>query len=441
MNQAATETRLPFWLKGNFGPIYKHTTADSLPVEGAIPAELNGRYLRIGPDPKFGHSDHWFLGDGMVHGIELNAGKVNWYRSRHVKTAAYDRDGDYDVMASLGGLDQSLANTHVISHAGRILALEELHLPYELTPELDTVGAYDFNGKLQTGMTAHPKVCGKNGELLFFAYGLVPPYLTYHRVSAAGELVQSEQIEVKGATMVHDFNVTENFIIFMDLPLTFDISDLSKPGIPLKWDEDYGARLGVMPRDGSNDDVTWYDIDPCYAYHPVNAYEDGDDIVIDVCRSSSVMKQDVQVWPVLHRWTIDRRAGRVTETPLDDVPVEFPRVPDRLVGQPYRYGYMVELDRKNGSCGVAVRKHDFVDNSHETFHLAASQRCGEPVFVPAEGAVNEDDGYLLFFIYDELADNSEFLILDARNLQAEPLARVKLPVRVPYGFHGNWIAD
>lgn len=442
-DQIATEQPLPFWLEGNFGPVSKETTANELEVIGEIPAELNGRYLRIGPDPKSGHSDHWFMGDGMVHGVELSAGKVNWYRNRFVQTPIYNKaTPGYDIMDALGGLDHSVANTHIVSHAGKILALEELHHPFEMTPELETVGAYDFDGSLKTGMTAHPKLCAKTGELLFFAYSLLPPYLTYHRVSPEGKLVQSEAIDVKGATMVHDFNITENYVIFMDLPLMFDIGDMSGSGMPLKWNEEYGARLGVMPRNGGNNDVVWYEIDPCYVYHPVNAYESGNKIVIDVCRRDHYLKPGVApAFPLLYRWEIDQDSGATTSTQLGDIPVEFPRIPDRLVGQPYRYGYLLELELESGATGIGIQKYDFDTNTHRSHALPEHQRCGEPVFVPSEKAEAEDDGYLLCFVYDHNEEKSQLVILDARNIEAEPLARIKLPVRVPYGFHGSWIAD
>ena len=225
----------------------------------------------------------------MIHGVELANGNANWYRNRYVKTPVYEQP-DADPMTLLTDMTQSLANTHIISHAGRILALEEGHWPFrELSKDLDTIGAYNYDGKLATGMTAHPKTCAETGELLFFAYTMMPPYVTYHRVSANGELLQSEPITVKGATMVHDFNITSNYVIFMDLPLVWNLENMSA-GLPIQWSDEYGARLGVMPRNGSDKDVVWYDIDPCYVYHPLNAYEEGDDIVIDVCRMAHSMK-------------------------------------------------------------------------------------------------------------------------------------------------------
>ena len=234
----AVDHEKPFWLSGNFAPTFEEVTAESLEVTGSIPPELNGRFFRNGANPKSGESAHWFLGNGMLHGVELENGRANWYRNRYVRTPLLDDDGS-DPMASMADLSMSLANTHVVQHAGKILALEEAHWPYEISPRLDTVGPHDFDGRLKTGMTAHPKVCPETGELLFFSYGMMPPYVTYHRADAAGRLVQSEAIEVKGATMVHDFNVTRNHVVFMDLPVVFDLNRLDN-GMPMCWSDDYG---------------------------------------------------------------------------------------------------------------------------------------------------------------------------------------------------------
>lgn len=435
--QAVAQT--PFWLSGNFAPTFEEVTATDLKVTGSIPPELKGRYLRNGANPQSGESAHWFLGNGMIHGVELGAGKANWYRNRYVQTPVM-QNPEADPMTLIGDMSQSLANTHIISHAGRILALEEGHWPFELSKTLDTVGAYNYDGKLATGMTAHPKICPETGELLFFAYGMAPPYLTYHRASASGELVQSEAIEVKGATMVHDFNITRNHVIFMDLPLVWNFDNIAS-GLPIQWSDDYGARLGVMPRNGSNKDVVWYDIDPCYVYHPLNAYEDGDDIVIDVSRLSHSMKPGVaDVPPVLHRWTIHQSKGRVSESQIDDKAVDFPRVPDSKVGLKHRYGYMAEF--ANGLPTAATfRKYDMNSGESTAHQLGAGRHGGEPVFVPAANGTAEDDGYLLSFVYDEADNKSELIIVDASQMGNDPIARVHLPNRVPAGFHGSWVAD
>ncbi len=439
MSEAAAE-QTPFWLSGNFAPTFDEVTETKLEVTGSIPPELNGRYLRNGANPQTGESPHWFLGNGMIHGVELNNGKANWYRNRYVRTPMLD-DPQANAMEVLDDRSKSLANTHIIGHAGKILALEEGHWPFELSPDLETVGPYSYNGKLETGMTAHPKICAETGELLFFAYGMVPPYLTYHRASADGELLQSEVIEVKGATMVHDFNITRNFAIFMDLPLVWNLENAANTGLPIQWSDEYGARLGVMPRNGNNQDVVWYDIDPCYVYHPLNAYEEGSDIIIDVCRMAHSMKPDAgEVPPVLYRWTIHQDKGTVSESQLDDRAVEFPRVPDAVVGLKHRYGYTAEFG-SGLPAAAAFRKYDLQTGATSAHELGAGRMGGEPVFVPAAGASAEDDGYLLSFVYDQAVNRSELVIVNANDVTQAPVARIHLPTRVPAGFHGSWIAD
>lgn len=438
MSEQSASTEKPFWLTGNFAPIYEEFTETQLKVTGSIPPELNGRYFRNGSNPPSGETAHWFLGSGMIHGVELANGQANWYRNRYVQTPLLADDAA-DPMNSMDDRTRSLANTHIIGHAGKILALEEGHWPFELSPTLETVGAYNYDGKLKGGMTAHPKICPETGELLFFYYSMTPPYMTYHRASADGELIQSEEIEVKGSTMVHDFNVTRNHIIFMDLPLVWNFENFNG-GLPIQWSDDYGARLGVMPRDGANKDVVWYDIDPCYVYHPMNAYEDGDDIIVDVCRLAHSMKAGAaDVPPVLHRWVIHQDEGRVSEQQLDDRSVDFPRVPDSRVGLPYRYGYTAQFG--DGPTASSFVKYDMQTGRSATHELKNGRAGGEPVFVPAAGATAEDDGYLLTYVYDPADNLSELIIMEASNMEQEPVARIHLPTRVPAGFHGSWIAD
>ncbi|MFT4615743.1 MAG: carotenoid cleavage dioxygenase-like enzyme [Bacteroidia bacterium] len=434
MNQAVEK---PFYLKDNFGPVAQETSADHPEVRGTIPAALNGRLLRNGPNPQTGWSDHWFFGNGMVHGVEFENGKANWYRNRYVKTTLL-ADPEADSVEALMELDKSAANTHVVAHAGKILALEEAHLPWEISPELDTVGLCDFDGKLALPMTAHPKICPTTGEMLFFGYGLFPPFLTYHRVNAAGELIQSEEITVPKGTMMHDFNITENYVIWMDLPAVWDIESATGGGLPINWDLSYGARLGVMPRTGSDSDVVWYDIDPCYVFHPLNAYEEGDNIVLDVCRKVSVMQDDVEAPAHLTRWVIDRNAGTVSETQIDDRSIEFPRICPSVVGLKYRYGYAAGL-AESAPYGERYIKYDMSDFSSKTVELGEGREGSEAVFVKNPDGNSEDDGWLMAYVYDNATDSSEILILDALTMSSEPVARVLLPARVPMGFHGSWV--
>ena len=434
----ARQEKAPFWLRDNFAPTFEERTVSDLKVIGQIPESLQGTLLRNGANPQSGESAHWFLGNGMLHGVRIEAGQAKWYRNRYVKTPLYLKP-DGDVMDGLGDMTMSAANTNVIQHAGKIMALEEGHWPFVVSNELETVGPNNYGGKLEGAMTAHPKICPETGELLAFSYGMTPPYLTYLRASASGELLQTEQIEVPGATMIHDFNVTRNFVIFMDLPAVWNFEGMATTGLPILWDESYGARLGVMPRNGGNADVVWYEIDPCYVFHPLNAYENGDKIVIDVCRMDDTMKPGSSAPPMLYRWTIDQASGRVTETQLDDRVVDFPRVADAVVGLKHQYGYCAAF-AGSAPYGEGLIKYDLEAGTSEYRHLDGGQ-ASEAVFVKDPTASGEDGGFLLSYVYQPEIDQSEVLILNAQDMLGEPVARIQIPARVPAGFHGNWIGD
>jgi len=443
----ASHEKKPFHLRGNYAPVMEEVTALDLAVDGALPPELNGRYLRNGANPKSGTSPHWFAGDGMIHGIELRDGKAQWYRNRWVQTRALN-EPKARMIGDDGVVDRTIgvSNTHIVGHAGKILALVESSFPCELTPDLETVGPYDYHGKLESAMTAHPKLCPITGELHFFGYGFFEPYLTYNRVSAAGELVQSEPIEVTGSTMMHDFSITENHVIFMDLPVVFDLDLAMQGGMPYKWDDDYPSRVGVMPRSTADQtygsaDVQWFDVDPCYVFHPMNSFQDSaGNIVMDTARYPELWRQNTnfQNDAALHRWTIDLESGTVSETALDDRAIEFPRVAESLVGLKNRFGYAVASfdDRES-----TLVKYD-LDTASSTAHsFGDSQIPGEAVFVPRDGATTEDDGWLLTYVYDKPSNSSSFVVLDAADVTAAPQATVQLPQRIPFGFHGSWIAD
>ncbi|MDB2328362.1 carotenoid oxygenase family protein [Pseudomonadales bacterium] len=434
----AIQEKAPFWLRDNFAPTFEERTVSDLKVIGQIPESLQGTLLRNGANPQSGESAHWFLGNGMLHGVRIEAGQAKWYRNRYVKTPLYLKP-DGDVMDGLGDMTMSAANTNVIQHAGKIMALEEGHWPFVVSNELETVGPNNYGGKLEGAMTAHPKICPETGELLAFSYGMTPPYLTYLRASASGELLQTEQIEVPGATMIHDFNVTRNFVIFMDLPAVWNFEGMATTGLPILWDESYGARLGVMPRNGGNADVVWYEIDPCYVFHPLNAYENGDKIVIDVCRMDDTMKPGSSAPPMLYRWTIDQASGRVTETQLDDRVVDFPRVADAVVGLKHQFGYCAAF-AGSAPYGEGLIKYDLEAGTSEYRHLDGGQ-ASEAVFVKDPTASGEDGGFLLSYVYQPEIDQSEVLILNAQDMLGEPVARIQIPARVPAGFHGNWIGD
>jgi carotenoid cleavage dioxygenase-like enzyme len=445
-----TSEEKPFHLQGNFAPVKEEITATDLKVIGAIPPELQGIYARNSANPVSGHSDHWFLGNGMVHGVCLEGGEAKWYRNRYVDTPFY-RDPTIERISNTGQIDYTAAaaNTHVIQHARKIMALEEGSFPFILDRELNTLGHHDFDGRLEGPMTAHPKICPITGELLMFSYGQLPPYFVYHRVSPDGKLVQSEEIAVNGPTMHHDFAITEKYAIVMDLPVIFDLQLALQGTMPFHWSDDYPARMGLIPRTGTNDQVKWFDVDPCYVFHGLNAYDDGDDVVFDACRISEIWRDAGSMdsgngESTLHRFTFNTKTGTTSEQTLDERGMDFPRVADASVGQKHRYGYTVMLGQgEGGQPGFGgLLKTNFADGTSKLNDFGENRNPSEPSFVPAAGAdPQSDEGYVMSYVHDEASNKTEFVILDATNFDGEPIARVKLPQRVPYGFHGSWMPD
>jgi carotenoid cleavage dioxygenase-like enzyme len=436
----------PWHLRGNFAPVQDEVDVVDLPVEGRLPDGLVGTYVRNGFNPRNGPSPHWFFGHGMLHAVELGEGGRTRYRNRYVRTPYLAHDGT--------GMDWVLdpacspANTHVVRHDGRWLALEEQHQPYAVDDDLETIGVEDFGGRVTGTFTAHPKTDPATGELLAFGYQLVQePYLTYHRIAPDGRVLQQEPVTIPNPVMMHDWNVTEHHVVFMDLPVRFGLDRAMQGREPFFWDPDAGARLGVMPRHGTDGDVTWYEIDPCYVFHPLNAYEADDRIELLVCRQRQAMAggfADIEgARASLWRWSIDRATGRVTETQLDDRLADFPRVDDRRTGLATRYGYLAQLREEPGvgaAMGSELYRYDLQEGTVQTHTTNASTRVGEPVFAPAGPDAAEDEGWVLVLAHDEAEGRTELRIIDARDFAGPPVARVLLPQRVPYGAHGSWRA-
>jgi carotenoid cleavage dioxygenase-like enzyme len=429
----------PFWEQGNLAPVQEEITAFDLPVEGAIPPELRGLYARNGANPRQGHAGHWFMGDGMVHGVSLRDGRAEWYRNRWVRTPRFA-----GAPRKPGDIRSGTANTNVIAHAGRIMALVEVALPMLMSRELETLGFDDYDGKLNTAFTAHPKICPLTGELHFFGYGHQPPYLTYHAVDASGRLMRSQPIPVKGPTMVHDFAITSGHIVLMDLPVVFDKASAQRGTMPFAWSDDYGARLGVLPRGAGVEALRWVEVEPCYVYHVANAFEEADGtIVLDVAwyrehwrgGPSSTSFDNA----VLKRWRVAPGASRAEEQFLDDRSIEFPRVNDQLAGSPHAVVYAVETNDDIAAARYSsVVKYDLTSGKTAR-HDFETGLPSEFTYVPAADGRAEDDGWLIGFVYDRARHASDLVILDAQRIEAKPIARIGLPVRVPQGFHGNWM--
>ncbi len=439
------------YLAGNFAPVTDERDDADLPITGAIPPRLDGLLVRNGPNPIAPDpaSYHWFLGDGMLHAIELRGGRAR-YRNRWVRTDAAARalgeEPVPDQPAECNDLD-AVSNTHVVAHAGRILALVESSLPNEMGTDLSTGGRFDFDGRLRSPMTAHPKVDPVTGELHFFGYDVFgPPWLRYHVADASGALVRTEPIDIAGPSMVHDFQITERHVVWLDLPVVFDFDLVGERPFPARWMPEYGARVGVMPRDGGNADVRWFEVEPCYVFHPLNGYDDGDTVVVDVVRHETMFRDDrygpADRPPRLDRWSIDLVAGKVREETLDDRPQELPRVDERRVGRPHRYGYAprVGIEESSSPEFRSLLKHDLHRGVTDTHEVGAGRAAGEAVFVPASPDAGEDEGWVLAVVYDATRDTSDVVVIDASDFTGSPVATVHLPRRVPHGFHGSWVA-
>jgi len=425
-----------WWLSGNYAPVPDEIEAFDLEVVGALPPELDGLFLRNGPNPYPQGTSHWFIGDGMLHGVRLSGGEALWYRNRYVDTIAHRNDMPENLAAGR-------ANTSVKAHAGRLYALYETAVPVEIDPtDLTTLGEYDFGGALRRPMSAHPKIDPVTGEMVFIGYAPFPPYLTYHVVDASGALRSSVEIEIDHAPMMHDMQLTESYALLLDFPVHFDFSLLETQGFPFRWVEDAPSRIGVLPRDGSDATVTWFEIDTCFVFHTFNAHEADGRVVLEGCRMPHLWREgihDVSQQPYPWRWTLDLETGGVTEEQLDERAADFPIIDPRRAARANRMSYALRLD-DGGPTRVAaptgILKLDRETGATDVWD-AGHYQPDEALFVPVGDG--EDEGWMLTMAFDGTTHRSEVLVLDASALSAGPVARVRMPRRVPHGFHGTWL--
>lgn len=438
------------YLQGAFGPVTDEVTLVDLDVAGALPAELDGRYLRNGPNPVDADPEtyHWFLGSGMVHGLRLRDGRAEWYRNRYVldgETAAQlgrpDRGGPVHA-----GMDGPV-NTNVIGIGGRTFALVEAgSYPIELTDELDTIGRNPFDGTLAGSFTAHPKPHAPTGELHAVTYWWPEESVHHVVVGVDGRVRRDVEVPVGGRPMVHDHALSASRVALFDFPVQFDVdAAMSGKRFPYRWVDDREARIGLLPIDGDADQVVWCSVDPCYVYHPANAVDlDDGCFQVDVVRHPSTFRTDEhgpsEGPPHLARWTVDPSSGKVREEQLDDLPIEFPRFDDRRAGRSYRYAYAAGLGLSGEvAADGSVVRYDLDTGGRERWEPGDGKVAGEFVVVPRDGSSTEDDAWLVGLVHDSTDDRAELAVLAADDLVSGPVATVEIPVRIPIGFHGNWV--
>lgn len=463
--------QFPF-LQGAFAPVTEEVTAYDLPVTGRIPRDLDGRYLRNGPnvmgleDPR---AHHWMLGQGMVHGVRLRDGRAEWYRNRWIRSSG--------VAAALGERypwpvpdDDFATNTHVIPYKGRVLALQESGpLPYLLDEELATAGPYDFGGTLSGAFTAHTKYDARADELHAVTYYPTWDHVRHLVVDHTGRVARTTRIPVADSPMMHDFALTERYVVVFDTPVTFDAAAAQAGAIvPYRWNDRHPARVGVLPRAGGP--VRWFEADPSSYYsHTLNAYDDGHGVVVDFISFPSPFYAagrgtdgpSATGTPRLERWRIDLERGRLRTARLDDRPQEFPRVREGLVAHRHRYGYSataaamwtayeaVDGTPPDAHFGNALIKHDLLRGTTQVHRFPRGAAASEAVFVPRDPSADaggtdlrrsaEDDGYVLSYVHNPDRGAADLVVLAAQDFLAPPLARIHLPARIPLGFHGSWI--
>ncbi len=443
------------YLSGNLAPVTDEITVEDLEVTGSVPSELEGRWLRNGPNPVGdveAESYHWFTGSGMVHGVRLRDGRAEWYRNRWIRgDAETEALGEDPVSRPEGAKTGMGPNTSVGGFAGHTWALVEAGLtPMKLSYELESVAFDDFGGTLANGFSAHPKYDATTGELHAMCYSWpdLVDHVEYVVVGADGRVIKKVDVPVPDMPMIHDMSLTDNWAIVYDLPITVSL-DLVAQGstFPFAWNPEHPSRVGLLDRTAETaDDIIWCDAPARYVFHPLNAYEAEGRVVVDLCAHGTKFKNDVQGplgddAPTLDRWTVDPTARTVTEERVDDRAHEMPGCNPQVSRRKHRFGYTMEATSNPITSPASTFKTDFETGAVVEHDHGEGRGGGEPIFVPRADGTAEDDGWVMVAVYDAERDSSDLVVIDAQNFGTSEVARVHFPRRVPEGFHGAWVPD
>lgn len=429
------------YLQGVYAPVFEEQDEQDLQVEGEIPRGLNGVFMRNGPNPQFEPSSYQFPmdGTGMIHAVYFQDGKVR-YRNRWVRTKEFllERDAGRRIYGPTFGPPPTanLANTNIIRHAGKFLALWEGGKPYSMDRDLNTLGVYDFDGRLPGALSAHPKIDPETGEMIAVAYDSIASRLDYLVVNSNGVLEKALSFDSPWPAMIHDVAITRNYAVVFVCPYVMEIP-------APQWRPALGTAVAVIPRRGTEQGIRWFETSPFFHFHVMNAFERDQYIEIQLPWFSSY-GATVPGRLELHRLRINLESRTILDEQLDDCACEFPRINERFAMRENRFGYAAFRDRRPNEQPLsgtfeAIARYDFRTGGREVNTLPAGEFVGEPVFVPASSGQVEDEGYLITFVYSAATDRSSLYIYDARNLYAPPIARIKLPCRVPAGLHASWI--
>lgn len=455
-------------------------------VEGTLPSDLAGMLVRVGGDPLYPRrfeNDSTASSDGYVSAFYFNDGTVH-YRGRYVRTERMlaNRKARRELFGmyrnpftddpSVAGLDRTVANTAPLAHHGKLFALKEDGLPYEIDPlSLETNGRYDFSGNYKSEtFSAHPKIDPITGELICYgsqATGLLSDDLFIYTVDREGTVLKEVRIKVPYVSMVHDIAITENYILIPVWGYVTSMERLRSGAVHWGWDDTAPAYVGVLPRRGEASDIRWFKGPPGKAtVHTVNAWEEGDKIHMD---SPIFAGPPFPDFPPIDGspWDASRAKAYFTRQTFDlgspdeswtekvlfDLPVaDLARMDNRFRTRPYRYAYTQyfdaskPLDTRLGPGGNAkgtVRntygRFDMETGEVQSLFAGESHTLQECQFVPRSPTAPEGDGYLLGVANNLAKMRSELIIADAGNLAAGELARVILPFRASAQIHCEWL--
>ena len=437
----------PF-LSGIWAPMPTELDLGELKVTGEIPRALRGRYLRMGPnplkpDPRVYHP---FIGDGMVHGIELADGHANWYRSRFVRSHRAAALLGVDPAPGVRHDPGDTVNTSVALVGGEILGMiEGGSTPVALTADLGGQTYTDFGGTLSGAFSAHPHHDPLTGEYHAITYNWTQPGKAAHLVvDRSGRVIREEPLGLPHGPMLHDCAITSRYVLVLDMPAAF-LPEAAGSPFPYAWQPGLPCRVGLLPRRGRAEDIIWCDAPLSYVYHAANAHdaEDGR-VVLDVCAFSSMFSESSDRNRGLERWVLDPHTRTIEITPIDTTPQEFPRIDERRFGQ--RHRFITTLSQPTdpadpAPAGSALYRHDVETGRKQVHDFGAGHCPGEFMFVPRTADNPEGDGWLIGLVIDTIDDTSDLVLLDTLDFEGRPVACVHLPHRIPPGFHGNWVSD
>ena len=449
----------PF-LKGPFAPVKDEISTQNLKVIGVIPPNLDGLFLRMGPNPVEVDNPalyNWFVGDGMVHALRIQNGKALWYKNRYVGThKVNDKLNRPRIKGHPRGV-VDITNTNIIGHAGKIWTLVESGpLPVAMDAELNSLSYSLFNSEERYEFTAHPHKDPDTGELHAICYdSLVLNKVHYHVIDKEGKLKKRVSIPVQHGPMMHDCNMTQSQMVIFDLPITFSLKNIMKGAdFPYIWNDKHEPRIGLLPKTGEAQDIQWFKIDPCFVFHSCNAYDlENGDVIVDASVHEKTFANTIQ-GPAdeqnirFERWHLDRKAGELKRTVISNIPQEFARFDERLTGKPYRYAYTLTLGEENKPGSPTdispnyLLRHDLKTGETLKHFYGEGYATGEVIFIPKSKESAEDEGWLISYVHSIDANHQKItkvVILDAKNIESDPQATIELPVHVPLGFHSNWV--